>query len=417
MTFTVNDIFREYKYEFLKKYGPSLLPEELSTLNALVACRTPDLGYRIQKCDCCGTEVTLLNSCRNRHCPLCQNTKREAWLLARKSELPPVPYFHVVFTVPHILRQIFFDNKSFMYSLLFKAASDTLFFLLRDPEYLGAVPGFMATLHTWGQTMIQHPHLHFLVPAGGLSADRNSWIPIKYNDYLMPVKVISKKFSEFFSNLLLERFLDKNQPQLNFNDKNKHLNNPEKFQNFIESLKNRKWVVNSQKPADNPNAVVDYLGRYVYRVAIANSRIQKVENGRVTFTYKDYRDNKQKNLDLTALEFMRRFLLHALPAGFQKIRYYGFLGNNQKKSACDTIRKILGCQLDATKSALDFINAQESPLATAAEFFKEDKLNKCPACEKGRLFTIIVELPTRYACVFKTIKTKYFDDPRFKRGP
>jgi len=417
MTFTVNDIFREYKYAFLKKYGPGLLPEKLATLNALVACRTPDLGYRIQKCDCCGTEVTLLNSCRNRHCPLCQNTKREAWLLARKSELPPVPYFHVVFTVPHILKQIFFNNKSFMYSLLFKAVADTLFFLLRDPKYLGADPGFIATLHTWGQTMIHHPHLHCLVPAGGLSADHKSWIPIKYNDYLMPVKVISKKFSEIFSNLLLERFLDKNQAQLNFNDKNQYLNNPEKFQNFIESLKNRKWVVYSQKPADNPNAVVNYLGRYVYRVAIANSRIQKVENGRVLFTYKDYRDDKQKTLDLTALEFMRRFLLHALPAGFQKIRYYGFLANNQKKSACAAIRKSIGWTLDASKSALDFINAQESPLAASADFFKDDKLNKCPQCEKGRLFTTIVVLPTRYICVFKTIKTKYFDDPRFKRGP
>lgn len=417
MTFTVNHIFREYKYEFLKKYGPSILPEELATLNALVACRTTNLGYRIQKCDCCGREVTLLNSCRNRHCPLCQNTKREAWLLARKSELPPVPYFHVVFTAPHILRPIFFDNKTFMYSLLFKAAADTLLFLLKDPEYLGAEAGFMATLHTWGQTMIQHPHLHCMVPAGGLSADRKLWIPIKYNDYLLPVKVISKKFSEIFSNLLLERFLDKNQAPLNFNDKNQYLNNFEKFTNFIESLKNRKWVVYSQKPADKPNAVIDYLGRYVYRVAIANSRLQKVENGRVTFTYKDYRDGNQKKMDLTALEFMRRFLLHALPSGFQKIRYYGFLANNQKKSACNTIRKNIGCNLDATKSALDFINAQESPLASASEFFKEEKLNKCPECENGKLFTTVFVLPTQYYGVFKTIKTKYFGDPRFKRGP
>jgi hypothetical protein len=415
---TVNSIFRDYKDDYISNSGKFISFEQQKVLHSLSVCRTGFLGYRIQKCDSCNTEIYLDNSCRNRHCPLCQNLKREEWLLARKSELLPGKYFHVVFTIPHKLIFLFYCNQFELYSLLFKIASQTLKEFGNDQKSLGARIGFLMILHTWGQQLTYHPHIHTLVTAGGLSNDKSEWIDTKYKDILFDVKKLSEKFKENFLKALMKRFNNKKLEHLYFPDDYQDLNDFDNFKNFLDNLSYRDWVVFSRAPGSENFSVVDYLARYAYRVAIANSRIIKVEDDIVYFSYKDYRDDKVKTLDLPVFDFIQRFLMHALPNRFQKIRYYGILGNNQKKENIKILRKLFSLEYDAAQSVFDHINAQENPLETHSDFFKiKSNLHKCPNCSNGKLKTILITTPFLHG-TFKTIKTKYYEILTLKkRGP
>lgn len=414
---TVNSIFSEYADSYISDSGNFISFEQNKIIRALTACRTGQLGYRIQKCDCCGNELISFNSCRNRHCPLCQNLKREEWLLKRKFELLPCNYFHVVFTLPHSLNTLIFLNQQELYSLFFEIAADTLKKFAANKHHLGANIGFLMILHTWGQQLSYHPHLHCLVTAGGLSNDNSKWINSKKKDFLFCVKKLSKAFSRNFCNALLERFENKKLKPLFFNDEFQKFENHADFKKFVTNLKYQKWVVYSRAPLTEDYSVIDYLGRYAYRVAIANSRIIKNENGFVHFKFKDYRDNQEKILSLKIFEFMRRFLLHSLPDGFRKIRYYGILSNNRKKKLLPLYRKLLNKEFDAAQSVFDHIAAQDKPLDTAFAFLKENSdFNKCPNCKIGKLFTTAIYLPTILG-YHKIIVSRQSKNITFKNGP
>ena len=415
---TVNSIFSEYADDYISKSGNFISFEQLRVINSITACRSGRLGYRIEKCDCCGNEIILFNSCRNRHCPQCQNIKREKWLLARKSELLPCKYFHVIFTLPHSLNDLLYCNQAELYSLFFKAAADTLKEFAHNSRSLGAAIGFLMVLHTWGQQLSYHPHLHCLVTDGGLSNDKLNWISSKKENFLFDVKKLSAAFSEKFSNALLNCFKNKKLKPLFFNDNVKCFEPPNEFENFVNNLKHQKWVVYCRAPVDanDDYSIIDYLGKYVYRVAIANSRLISFENFFVKFKYKDYRDNTDKTMELPLFEFIRRFLLHVLPSGFQKIRYYGLLANNQKQKMLKTCRELLSKEYDAVQSAFDHINAQDNPLESAFSFFKENfESLKCTACKKGILVTFAIFLPAAFG--YRIIIPEKSRSQNLKSGP
>jgi hypothetical protein len=306
----------------------------------ILRCRTSDAGMRSEQCDQCGHEHILYNSCRNRHCPQCQAIARIRWVQNRMEELLPVPYSHVVFTIPQELNPWALRNKNAFYSLLFRSVKETLTELAGDPKRLGAQIGFIMMLHTWGQTLIDHPHVHCIVPAGGIAHDDNRWIPCK-NAFLFPVKVISKLFRgkvlAYFKDGVADGTIEAHGALQNMVAKSKE------FRRLIDSLYKKEWVVYIKKPMEGPAAVVEYLGNYTHRIAIANSRIQNMDkvNKTVTFSYKDYADqNRKKEMTLSTDEFIRRFLLHVVPAGFMRIRHCGFMGCRARPVALERLRTV-----------------------------------------------------------------------------
>ncbi|NQU84479.1 MAG: IS91 family transposase [Mariniphaga sp.] len=318
------DIFRKYGDEFVK--NQQLCSVQLKAIEAITNCRTSQLGGHIDKCDHCGHKRPSYNSCRNRHCPKCQFVKQIQWVDKLKSNLPPTRYFHLVFTIPQQLHKIFYINQSKTYSLLFKAASEALKISAANPKFLGAQTGAVAVLHTWGQTLTYHPHIHMIVPAGGLSEDEMEWVAAG-KKFLLPVKVLSKIFRGILCKLIGQGIL-KNEVKL-----------PDDVKSF-EVLKNKlylkNWNVYSKKPFGGPDSVIKYLGNYTHRVAISNHRIISDDDGKITFRYKDYKSGVfNKTITLDADEFIGRFLRHILPCGFYKIRYFGILAsvNAQTKTA------------------------------------------------------------------------------------
>jgi len=309
----VADIVRQYGNAYRKTHKLPL--NQLRTLRAIEICRTKELGGHVDECEACGHIRISYNSCRNRHCPKCQFLKKEKWLEARGKELLPVPYFHVVFTIPDTLNPLALRNQEVVYNLLFKAASETLTALIRTR--LGAQAGFICVLHTWGQNLMDHPHVHCIVTGGGLSP--HGWISSK-RKFFLPVKVMSRLFKGKFLSFL-KTALDTD----------------------IDRLYAKEWVVYCKPPFNGPESVVTYLGRYTHRVAITNRRIIGMEEGKVSLFFKDYSDgNKKKIMTLDATEFIRRFLLHVLPDKFVKIRYFGFLANRNRKACLDKCRRLLG---------------------------------------------------------------------------
>jgi len=374
----VADVFRSHGTAFLEIYGRSISNQQRRVLKDLILCRTAALGGHIRKCDQCDHQEISYNSCRNRHCPKCQATARARWLEARADDLLNVPYFHVVFTLPDTLGPIALQNKRLLYNILFRAISETLRTIAEEPKYLGAQIGFIALLHTWGQNMRLHPHVHCLVPGGGLCADRKSWI-CSGNNFFLPVRVLSRLFQKKCLAYLKEAYQNGN---LSFFGKQKHLKNKPHWKQFINVLYDTNWVVYAKPPFGSPAQVLKYLARYTNRVAISNQRIVSFKNGKVTFRWKDYAEgNKEKSMTLDAVEFIRRFLLHVLPSGFMRIRHYGFLSNRNRNEKLPLCRNLIeAAESDPAPLA--------SPETEIGDILKIDDPPICPSCKKGHLVMI-----------------------------
>jgi hypothetical protein len=371
----VADIFRVFGSAYRETHELPL--RHLRAMRAIEICRTAELGGHLDQCDHCGTVRISYNSCRNRHCPKCQCLEKERWLEARQKDLLPTPYFHVVFTLPEGLRPLALRNQKVVYSLLFKAVSETLTELARDSKHLGAEIGFMAILHTWSQTLIDHPHLHCLATGGGLSLDGNRWLRSR-KEFFIPVKVLSSLFRGKFLDGLKKMYEAK---ELKFPGQIEELKDPRTFKRLLTNLYHQAWVVYCKPPLKHPKKVVDYLGRYTHRVALSNDRLVKMEDNRVTFRWRDSADNnKIKWLTLEAFEFIRRFLLHVLPSQFVKIRYYGILSHRSRKGKLLRCKKLLGVLIsEDSKQVL-----KETWQDLLARITGIDP-RVCPYCGKGKM--------------------------------
>ena len=362
----LQDIIKKYGKEYKEKH--KLMPHIQRTMNAIEKCRTAELGAHEDVCDNCGHVKISYNSCRNRHCPKCQSIAREKWIYNREFDLLNVKYFHVVMTIPSELYLLAYQNQTKVYNILFKAVAETLEELGEDKKYLGAQIGFMEVLHTWGQTLVYHPHIHVIVPAGGIDK-LGKWRNSK-KKFFIPVKVLSRKFRGKFLYYLKQEKLD-------YYGENEYLKMQENFDELMAKMYNKEWVSYCKPPFKDAKCVIRYLGRYTHRVAISNNRIVKEENGEVTFKYRDYKDNKkQKEMKLKTEEFIRRFLLHILPPRFMKIRHYGLLGNRNKKT-----------KLAVCKKLTNTTNLEKLEISTL-EILKKTlgvDFNLCPVCKKGHL--------------------------------
>jgi hypothetical protein len=371
MAVELQDVFQQFGPVY--REDNSLPLNHLKAMKAIESCRTSSLGGHLDVCNTCGHERISYNSCRNRHCPKCQGLAKEQWLLERERDLLEIGYFHVVFTVPDSLYPLALQNQKLFYSLLFKAASETILELSRDPKYLGAEIGFISVLHTWGQNLLYHPHLHYIVPGGGLSFDGTRFVPSR-KKFFIPVKVLSRKFRGKFLAFLKEAYQD---GELRFYGKIEPLAGKLNFQNLIDSLYQTEWVVYCKKPFKSPWHVLRYLGRYTHRVAISNQRITNLQDGRVTFTWRDYKDdNRTKLMILDASEFIRRFLLHVLPSRFVKIRHYGILSNRNRNT------KLRFCQKLTCSKILE---SQKLSMVELLLKLTGLDLRVCPCCGKGMM--------------------------------
>jgi len=342
-------------------------------MRAIESCRTAALGGHVEECGQCQHTRISYNSCRNRHCPKCQGKERAEWLDQRKSELLPVPYFHVVFTLPEPIAAIAYQNKAVVYDILFRATAETLLTIARDPQHLGAEIGFFAILHTWGQTLQHHPHLHCVVPGGGLSPDHDRWIVCRPG-FFLPVRVLSRLFRRLFLDALRKAY---GQNKLQFFSELEPLSQPEAFTRYLNPLRESEWVVYAKPPFGGPEQVLAYLARYTHRVAIGNRRLQSMENDRVSFQWKDYKHHdRTRTMTLEADEFIRRFLLHALPRGFQRIRHYGFLASANRRGKLALCRNLLSVN---PAGLLPLI----AVAAAVAGIVPEAEPPRCPVCRRG----------------------------------
>ena len=371
------DIFRLYADDYRRSYVLSY--EQLKVMHHIQICRTAVLGGHVEQCDQCAFEQIAYNSCRDRHCPKCQTLTKEKWLNDRKAELLPCGYFHLVFTLPHDLNPIILSNKKKTLNILFAAVNQTLQAFAKDPQWrLEGRLGFISVLHTWSQTLVDHFHLHCLIPAGALSFTKERWIPAKDN-FLFKITSLAKEFRKRYLKLLLNAYL-KN--ELIFTQKTAALNSSHAFQQLINSLSNKKWIAYAKRPFAGPQQVLEYLGRYTHRVAISNNRIISIDNGRVTFTYKDrQKDDQIKKMTLDANEFIRRFLLHVLPKGLMKIRYFGFLSHTNKKQDIALIRKLIDPDATLPEKIKESISEMMLRLTGI-------DISCCPQCKKGKMIRI-----------------------------
>jgi predicted Zn-ribbon and HTH transcriptional regulator len=334
----VADIVRAQANRFIENNRRWIHWTHRKVLQAIAHCRTATLGGHRDQCSRCGYRAISYNSCRNRHCPKCQNGARDRWVAARQNELLDVAYVHVVFTLPQQLSQLMLQNKKVLYDLLFRASAETLLQVARDPQHLGAQIGFLSVLHTWGQNLLHHPHIHCVIPAGGLTADHSQWIRPRY-PFFLPVRVLAKVFRGKFVAGLKRAF---RQGRLTFAGTLKPLENQKAFCSFLRTLFRQNWVVYAKPPFGGPQHVIGYLARYTHRVAISNHRLLDFDQDRVTFRWKDYAHrNQKKKMTLSSQEFLRRFLLHVLPRGFVRIRFFGFLANRCRRTLLPQCRWLL----------------------------------------------------------------------------
>lgn len=373
------DVIRLYGEDYRRAHRVPASHDKV--LRAIEACRTALLGGRLERCDHCGRDVHLYNSCRNRHCPKCGALAKAEWLQARQGELLPVPYFHNTFTVPHELNPLILCNKKVMLAILFRAVSDTL---LQFARQRGGVIGVTAVLHTWSQQLDAHFHIHCLIPGGMLSLDRTRWLPVKPT-FLFPVRALSVVFRGKFLDYLEEAYSG---GQLIFPGKTAPLAAPDAFARLLRLVngKRKKWVVDSRPPFAGPGTVLDYLARYTQRIAISNDRIVDINGGKVTFKYRDRRrNNVSKTCALGAEEFIRRFLLHVLPDGFHRIRHYGLLANRSKKDNLARCRDLLNAPLPP----------EPAPESTSEIILRMTGIDvtQCPHCGKGTLHFVRSLLP------------------------
>jgi Putative transposase/Transposase zinc-binding domain len=380
----VADIFRRYGEAYRQQHDGSLSTAQRRVMTAIEVCRTATLGGHLERCDCCGHERPCYDSCGDRHCPKCQSLARAEWVEKRTSEVLPTHYFHVVFSVPEQIASIAYQNKEVVYSILFRATAETLTTIAADPKHLGAEIGFFAVLHSWGQNLLFHPHLHCVVPGGGISPDGTRWISCRPR-FFLPVRVLSRLFRRLFLTYLQQAF---EAGKLQFFSALEDLRDRQVFQHHLDSVRNVEWIVYAKPPFAGPQQVVDYVGRYTHRVAISNHRIVDIENGQVKFRWRDYRDNNQeKTMPLLADEFIRRFLLHVLPSGFHRIRYYGFLGNRHRKHKLEHCRQLLG-MAPPCESSSESVTPED--YRDRYERLTGRSLRQCPVCHRGRMITIQV---------------------------
>lgn len=376
----VAEILRRFESQYRQQAG-SLSRDQARVVSALTACRTAVLGGHIEACDACGHRRIAYNSCRNRHCPKCQAAATARWLERERSYLLPVPYAHVVFTVPEQLAPILLQNPRVGYGLLFQAAADTLLEIAADPKHLGAQIGFVAILHTWGQTLHHHPHLHCLVPAGGLALGESRWVPCR-RGFFLPVRVLSALFRGKYLALLQRSH---GRRALRFHGKLGPLADPSTFAHLIYDARRKPWVVYAKPPFGGPEPVLKYLARYTHRIAISNARLLSLSENAVTFAWKDYRGGGcSREIRLAPVEFVRRFLLHVLPKGFVRIRRYGLLANSQRQKRLARCREILGENAQASSDAAsteDSADLQMTSGPPTGEIV-------CAVCKKGRMRVI-----------------------------
>jgi len=374
----ISDIVKKYTGSYIGKYPVS--QEQKKLLRDMAICRTAALGGHVDQCDCCDYLKVVYNSCRNRGCPTCQGLDRERWIEARKAEILECGYFHAVFTLPHHLNPLIFCNQKLLLDLLFKTVSGVLQDFAGDPQWrLNGKLGIIMVLHTWNQKLLDHFHLHCLIPAGALSFDEKKWTPCR-KKFLFRTESIAKAFRKRYINGIESLFKN---GELVFAGKSKEYATQEGFQSLMKKLWSNKWVVYAKKPFAGPEQVLSYLGRYTHRIAISNSRIVSETDGKVTFKYKDRKDeNKEKELEIDAVEFVRRYLLHVLPKRFVKIRYFGFLFHRTKKEKIEIIRKLIGQDTQTPETKKETI--REMMLRLTGE-----DITLCPKCKRGRLKTAL----------------------------
>ena len=359
----VADVIRAAGPAFLERARMCFPRPHGKALHAILRCRTASLGGHLDECSRCGKRVLSYNSCRNRHCPKCQANARHRWLEARRAELLPTRYVHVVFTLPHELAPLALVNKKTVYKLLFAASSETLLEVARDPRFLGAEIGFFSVLHTWNQKLEHHPHVHCVVPEGGVAPDRSRWVRPRYN-FFLPVKVLGKVFRGKFLEALRNAFAA---GELRFPGRMKNLAAPRAFGALLRQSCRSHWVVYAKRPFGGPEHVLCYLGNYTHRIAISNHRLVGLDDGRVTFRWRDSaHKNKKRVMTLRVEEFLRRFFLHVLPPGFVPIRHFGLFANRARKASLDLCRRLL--------AELGAVAIVVPPPSTTAAFWS------CPDC-------------------------------------
>ena len=372
----VADIFRDHGSAWRYANAGHVSLDQLKVMSAIERCRTAALGGHVARCEDCAHTIITYNSCRNRHCPKCQGAAANEWLADRKAEFLPVPYYHVVFTLPAPIADIAYQNKAVIYDILFKAAAETVLTIAADPKHLGARVGITAVLHTWGSALTHHPHIHMIVPGGGISLDGHHWESCRPN-FFLPVRVLSRLFRRLFLQMLDAAH---GAGQLQFFGKHMALINPRQFAALLAPLRKAEWVVYSKRPFGGPKAVLAYLARYTHRVAISNRRLISADKTAVTFKWKDYRiegARRYKTMTLATDEFIRRFLIHVLPKGFHRIRYYGLLATGNRAANIAHARKLLAVpsspnEPEPPKAAIDQPRVLPRP---------------CPCCG-GRMFII-----------------------------
>jgi Putative transposase/Transposase zinc-binding domain len=384
----VADVFRRRGEAYRRAHDGHLGRVERRVMSAIELCRTAALGGHTEACADCGLIRCAYNSCRNRHCPKCQGQARAEWLAARQAELLPLPYFHVVFTLPAPVAEIAFQNKETVYAILFRTAAETLRTIAADPKHLGAEIGFLTVLHTWGQNLHHHPHVHCVVPGGGPSLDGTRWVACRQG-FFLPVRVLSRLFRRLFLDELRAAFAA---GELGFFGDLAALAEPPVFTRRLRELRRVEWVVYAKPPFGGSEQVLAYLGRYIHRVAIANSRLLSVTDTAVAFRWKDYRHHsKAKVMTLEADEFIRRFLLHTLPDGFHRIRHYGFLANRQRAAKLALCRRLLNAP------------SPEPTVEQLQDTLPPRRLERCPCC--GGAMVILGILPRVTPC-----RSSFWDD-------
>jgi len=379
----VADVLRSYGGQFLQEQSASF--GQRGIIEDLIACRTAALGGHRRECAECKHQLIAYNSCRNRHCPKCQGQKQADWLAKQQANLLDVPYFHIVFTLPQPLASLALQNKRLLYGLLMRRAADTLLRIAHDPRHLGATIGFTCILHTWGQTLMHHPHVHCLVPAGGLSPDGKRWIPTR-KGFFLPVRVLSRVFRGSFLAELNRLY---GQSKLTLAGQLDELCHPNRWAEFVGRLKRIEWVVYAKPPFGSAGQVLKYLARYTHRVAISNKRLISLHEGQITFRYKDYRrGNRQCVMSLSAVEFIRRFLLHSLPKGFMRIRHYGLLANRVRQQNLERCRWLIG-NSTAEQYPVESLHTHSACSAQSTPDWA------CPACRQGEMRFVELLPPAR----------------------
>jgi hypothetical protein len=385
------DILRAYTPAFLDAYGDTASPEQRRVLRDLVRCRTAALGGHVEACDGCGHQRIAYNSCRNRHCPKCQAAARAAWLAERAAELLPTEYFHVVFTLPADLGPVALQNPRLVYGTLLQASAQSLLQLARDPQHLGADIGFLAVLHTWGQNLHLHPHVHCVVPGGGIALAGDRWCACRPG-FFLPVRLLSRLFRGKFLDLLRRAY---DRGLLGFHGQQQHLADSRAFRALLEGCWQTEWVVYAKPPFGGPAQVLKYLARYTHRVAISNQRLVTVEADQVFFRWKDYaHGNQSKVMALGAVEFIRRFLQHVVPPGFVRIRHYGLLANHTRAENLARCRALLAL---GPGSAVGEAAPPPEPSPSKPAVADAEPRARCPSCGQGHMVIVSKLEPVRSA--------------------